>query len=176
MAQNTPLLQMDYFRLIIFKKQQTQRSSESWERNWHLLRDLHLEGGSSSLYQQEEEEAQISRNWNPFSKVKWNEVAQSCPALCDPMDCSLLGSSVHGIFQTRVLEWVAISFSRGSSRPRDWTRVSHIVDKRFTVWTTREVQGFKSALQPCLCSLCLSRALLPLAAPLQHLLISGDNI
>ena len=90
--------------------------------------------------------------------MKWNEVAQSCPALCDPMDCSLLGSSVHGIFQTRVLEWVAISFSRGSSRPRDWTRVSHIVDKRFTIWTTREVQGFKSALQPCLCSLCLSRS------------------
>ena len=39
------------------------------------------------------------------------EVAQSCPTLCDPMDCSLLGSSVHGIFQARVLEWVAISFS-----------------------------------------------------------------
>ena len=46
-------------------------------------------------------------------------VAQSCPTLCDPMDCSLPGSSVHGIFQARVLEWVAISFSRGSSWPRD---------------------------------------------------------
>ena len=45
-------------------------------------------------------------------------VMQSCPALCDPMDCSLPGSSVHGIFQARILEWVAISFSRGSSRPR----------------------------------------------------------
>ena len=44
-----------------------------------------------------------------------SEVAQSCPTLCDPMDCSLPGSSVHGIFQARVLEWVAISFSRGSS-------------------------------------------------------------
>ena len=43
------------------------------------------------------------------------EVTQSCPTLCDPMDCSLPGSSVHGIFQARVLEWVAISFSRGSS-------------------------------------------------------------
>ena len=48
-----------------------------------------------------------------------SEVAQSCPTLCEPMDCSLLGSSVHGIFQARVLEWVAISFSRGSSWPRD---------------------------------------------------------
>ena len=47
------------------------------------------------------------------------EVAQSCPTLCDPIDCSPPGSSVHGIFQARVLEWVAISFSRGSSQPRD---------------------------------------------------------
>ena len=57
-----------------------------------------------------------------------SEVAQSCPTLCDPIDCSLPGSSVHGIFQAIVLEWIAISFSRGSSRPRDRTQVSHIVD------------------------------------------------
>ena len=55
-----------------------------------------------------------------------SEVTQSCPTLSDPIDRSLPGSSVHGIFQARVLEWVAISFSRGSSRPRDRTRVSHI--------------------------------------------------
>ena len=48
-----------------------------------------------------------------------SEVAQSCPTLWDPMDCSLPGSSAHGIFQARLLEWVAISSSRGSSRPRD---------------------------------------------------------
>ena len=47
------------------------------------------------------------------------EVAQLCPTLCDPMDCSLSGSSIHGIFQARVLEWVAISFPRRSSQPRD---------------------------------------------------------
>ena len=47
--------------------------------------------------------------------LKKNEVAQSCPTLCDPMDCSLPGSSIHGILQARILEWVAISFSRGSS-------------------------------------------------------------
>ena len=51
------------------------------------------------------------------------EVAQSCPTLCNPMVCSLPGSSVHGIFQARVLEWVAISFSRGSSPPRNQTWV-----------------------------------------------------
>ena len=53
-----------------------------------------------------------------------SEVAQSCPTLCDLMDCSLPGSSVHGIFQARILDWVAISFSVGSSWPRDWTRIS----------------------------------------------------
>ena len=67
-----------------------------------------------------------------------SEVSQSCPTLCDPMDYSLPGSSVHGIFQAIVLEWIAISFSRESSWPRDWTRVSCIVDRRFTVWATRE--------------------------------------
>ena len=51
--------------------------------------------------------------------------------------CSLPGSLVHGIFQAIVLEWIAISFSRGSSQSRDWTRVSRIVDRRLTVWATR---------------------------------------
>ena len=66
-----------------------------------------------------------------------SEVAQSCLTLCYLMDCSLPGSSVHRIFQARVLNWVAISFSRGSSRPRDQTWVSLIVGRRFTVWATR---------------------------------------
>ena len=70
------------------------------------------------------------------NEVKWSEVAQSCPTLCDPMDCSLPGSSVHGIFQAIVLEWIAISFSRGSSRPRDRTQVSCIIGTHFTVWST----------------------------------------
>ena len=69
-----------------------------------------------------------------------SEVVQSCLTLCDPMDCSLPGSSVYGIFQARILEWVAISFSI-SSRPRDWTQVSCIVGRHFTIWATREVRG-----------------------------------
>ena len=73
-----------------------------------------------------------------FNLEREREVAQSCPTLCDPMDCSLPGSSIHGIFQARVLEWVAVSFSRGSSWPRDWTRVSCIAGRRFTLWATRE--------------------------------------
>ena len=52
--------------------------------------------------------------------------AQSCPTLFDPMDCNLLGSSVHWIFQVWILEWVAISSSRGSSWPRDQTHVSWV--------------------------------------------------
>ena len=66
-------------------------------------------------------------------KESESEVAQSCPTLCDPMDCILPGSSVHGIFQAIVLEWIAISFSRGSSQPRDWTQVNHIVDIRILI-------------------------------------------
>ena len=53
-------------------------------------------------------------------------VIKSCLTLCDPTNCSPLGSSVHGIFQARILEWVAISFSRGSFSPRDWTWLSCI--------------------------------------------------
>ena len=63
-----------------------------------------------------------------------------CPTLCDPMDCSLPSSSVHGIFQAIVLEWIVISFSRGSSWPRDQTWVSSVVDRRFAIWATREVR------------------------------------
>ena len=61
------------------------------------------------------------------------EVAQLCPTICDPVDCNLLGFSVHGILQARILEWIAISFSRGSSRPRDRTRVSRIRGRRFNL-------------------------------------------
>ena len=57
------------------------------------------------------------------------------------MDSSLPGSAVHGIFQARILEWAAISFSRGSYQPRNQTRVSCIADRLFTIWATREDKG-----------------------------------
>ena len=69
-------------------------------------------------------------------------VAQSRPSLCDPMDCSLPGCSIHGILQARVLVWVAISFSRGSSWPRDQTRISCIAGRRFTLWAPMEERTF----------------------------------
>ena len=65
--------------------------------------------------------------------------AQSCPTLCDPMDCSLPGYSVQDILQARILEWVTILFSREPSWPRDWTWVSCTVGRFFTIWATQKV-------------------------------------
>ena len=66
-------------------------------------------------------------------------VTQLCPALCDPVDCSPPASSVHGILQAGILEWVAIPFSWGSSWPSDRSWVSCVAVKFFTIWATREV-------------------------------------
>ena len=63
-------------------------------------------------------------------------VAQLCLTLCNPMDWSLPGSSIHGISQARLLELVAIAFSRGSSQPRDWIQDSCIAGRFFTIWAT----------------------------------------
>ena len=76
-------------------------------------------------------------------RKKESEVTQSCPTLCDPVDCSLPGSSIHGLFKARVLEGVVISFSRGSAWFRDRTRVSHIAGRCFTFWATREAHRFQ---------------------------------
>ena len=65
-------------------------------------------------------------------------VTQSCLTLCDPMNYSLPGPTVHEILHSRIIEWVAIPFSRGSSQPRDWTWVSCFAGRFFTVWVTRE--------------------------------------
>ena len=67
-------------------------------------------------------------------------VAQSCPILYNPLDCSPSVSSVHGILQAWKLESVAIPFSRGSSWPRDWTLVSCIAGRFLTIWATREAE------------------------------------
>ena len=64
------------------------------------------------------------------------------------MNCSLPGSSIHGILQARILEWIAISFSRGSSQPRDWTWVSCISGKLFTTWAREPSQNYLPKLPP----------------------------
>ena len=76
---------------------------------------------------------------NLRTSYKWNHMVctilcLSCLPLCNPMDCSPWDSSVHGILQARILEWVAIPFSRGSSQPKNWTQVSCIAGRFFTVW------------------------------------------
>ena len=72
------------------------------------------------------------------------KVTQSCPTLCDPMDCT-----VHGILQARILEWVAYPFSSRSSQPRNWTRVSCTASGFFTSWATRKDQEYwSSSLSP----------------------------
>ena len=63
------------------------------------------------------------------------KVTQSCPTLCELMDYT-----DHGILQARILKWVAVPFSRGSSQPRDWTQVSHIAGGFFTSWAIKEAQ------------------------------------
>ena len=98
---------------------------------WAMWREL----PTTDLTWSQSKEGQIE-----FMKVK-ELVAQLCPTLCDPMDCSLPGSSIHGILQARILDWVAIPFSRGSSWFRDWTQVSCITGRFFTIWASREAPG-----------------------------------
>ena len=82
----------------------------------------------------------ISRFMKPVAAAAAMSL-QLCPTLCDPIDGSPPGFSIPGILQARTLEWVAISFSKGSSWSRDRTQVSCIVGRRFTIWATREVQS-----------------------------------
>ena len=100
-----------------------------------------------------------ARSVNHWTTRKWSRSVVS-DFLC-PMDCSLPGSSIHGIFQARVLEWGAISFSRGSSWLRDWTWVSHTVGRRLTVWAIRDLGPQEKSLyfiifKYLLFSLCLA--------------------
>ena len=132
-------------RYITFGKTLRFHSVSSHEENMAclLVSSVHHPGvlPVSSVHHPESLKfANTPLNWNAqVGRKKESGVAQSCLTLCDPMDCSLPGSSVHGIFQAIVLAWASISFSRGSSQPRDRTRVSRIVDRHVTFWATREV-------------------------------------
>ena len=137
------------------------REGSAWERRW--LEGVGLNRGTvtsnHAWFTYEGSHINSADNWfSSISKSKWIKYSSifsvtqktpniipiykvkvkslSCVQLCDPMDCSLPGSSVRGILQARVLERVAISFSRGSSQPRDRTRVSRIAGTRFTIWAT----------------------------------------
>ena len=104
----------------------THYSILAWSIPWTEEPDRLQSMGSQRVWQ----------NWvtKHTYKDQFSSVAQSCPTLCDPVDCSPPGSSVQGILQARILWWVAMLSSRGSSQPRDWTQVSCIAGRFFTNW------------------------------------------
>jgi len=150
--------------LFFWQEFETQRSSATYLRWWSWWRLIWHHTPSSGTTKQSymynlrgtwgkilRGSTGWNRNLSQYNLIimkccEWVKVAQSCSTLCDPMDCFLPVSSVHGILQARLLEWVAISFSRGSSQPRDQTQVSCIAGGFFTVWTTREVKFSESHL------------------------------
>ena len=113
-------------------------SADEWIKLWYIYTMEYYSAIKKNAFDS------ILMRWmklEPIIQSKVNQkvlVAKSCLTLCDPMGCSPLGSSIHGISQARILEWVAISFSRESSQPRDRTRVSHSAGSFFIVWATRE--------------------------------------
>ena len=107
-------------------------------------------------------------------------VTQSCLTLCNPMNCSPPGSSVLGISQARVLEWIVISFSMGSSQPREWTCISCIAGRFFTIWATSEAchdfyMGFNSLHEGSIFMIASNLILPPKTQPL-NIITLGDSI
>ena len=99
-------------------------------------------------------QASLEPTLGPAEILKWSEVkvAESCPTLCDPMDYSLPGSSIHGILQTRMLEWVALPSFRESSQPRDQMHISYVSCKWFFMTSaTWEAHWFhkEASYSPC---------------------------
>ena len=103
-------------------------------------------GADYSVYRNSD----IMYTWSNVIKQRWGEVlvTQSCLTLCKPMDCSPPGSSIYGILQARILEWVAIPFSRGSSWTRDQTWVSCTAGRFFTIWATRQAWNMYISSKP----------------------------
>ena len=113
-------------------------SPEKWADNVYLILLPDFPGGSDGKASAYNAGDPGSIPGSGRSGERKKEKSLSHVRLWNPMDCSPPGSSIHGIFQARVLEWVAISFSRGPSQPRDRTQVSCIADRHFTLWATRK--------------------------------------
>ena len=102
-----------------------------------------LMGGSRPLERKADHRGAGEDSWESLGQQggESETLSRSVMSVCDPMDCSPPGSSVQGISQARRLEWVAIPFSRGSSWHRDWTQITCIAGRLFTIWITREAAG-----------------------------------
>ena len=130
----TPVFIPALFIIARTWKQPTCPSPDEWIRKlWYIYTMEYYSAIKKNAFDS------ILMRWmklEPIIQSKVNQkvlVTKSCLTLCDPMGCSPLGSSIHGISQARILEWVAISFSRESSQPRDRTRVSHSAGSFFIV-------------------------------------------
>ena len=106
--------------------------SRTWLSNWTAATNIQLsQGQAKGLSYPMEQNFSLNHCFYLFWSLDLRiyyccSVAKSCPTFFDSLSCSLPGSSLRGILQARILEWVAISFSRGSSQPRDWTLISYI--------------------------------------------------
>ena len=116
-------------------------NNSKWS-NWQIINLQNIQAAHAAQYQKNEQANQkVDQRTKQTSlqrRHSESEVVQSCPALCYPVEYSPPGSSVHGIFQARILEWVAISFSKGSSQPRDRTQLSCIAGRCFNLWVNME--------------------------------------
>ena len=114
-------------------KQGVSKKSNGRERWVKDRKRCRLETASRAKGQDSTVLRKMAHQWRSWAKKKKSEVAQSCLTLCSPMDCSLPGSSVPGVFQARTLEWVVMPSSRESSQPRGRTQVSCIAGRLFTI-------------------------------------------
>ena len=103
--------------------------------------ETHKALNSQNDLEKEEQSWRNHASWLQRKLKKESEVSQSCPTLWAPMNWGPPRSSILGILQARILEWVAISFSRGTSGSGDRTQVSRIASRRFNLWATREAQA-----------------------------------
>ena len=120
--------------------------TSSGDMSLSKLRELVMDRKPGVLQSMGSQSVGHDSNWAgfPFLCAVLCSVTQSCPALCDPAGCRPPGSSVHWILQARMLEWVATSFSRGSSPPKDQTRISCTAGGFFTCWVIEEALCFQS--------------------------------
>ena len=160
-----PQFAISYFESFSYEKSLMNSSVNQSLMNWSLLPIVSnkcvykifigLDSGENKNYQHTLKKRELL--WCYFYSIKVKLIlllnidiyyeqilliAQLCPILCDPMHCSSPGYSVPGILQARILQWVAVPFPRGSSRPRDQMRVSCTAGRFFTTWATRETPRF----------------------------------